>query len=230
MRIVHAGGQAGARSAAGTAVVIDVIRAFSTSAYALHGGAACCRLVGDVDEARRVAGSIPGAVLSAEVDGRPVPGIPISNSPTLVRREELRGRVLVQRTSSGIQGVLAAFEGADRVYAASLVVAAATARAVLKDAPDLVTLVASGFDLGHPEDTACALYIEGLLRGSTPDLQELLTPLRSSARFRDYAAGRWPGLPPSDVALCLDADRFAFAMPVGRDEVGLKITAQGAVT
>jgi 2-phosphosulfolactate phosphatase len=226
VRIVHAGGQAGARSAEGTAVVIDVIRAFSTSAYALDAGAECCRLVADLEEAKRLAASIPGSVISAEVHGLPVQGVPISNSPTLALEADLEGRTLVQRTSSGTQAVVAAFDRADRVYAASLVVAAATVRALQRDAPEQVTLVASGLDLGHPEDSACARYIEALLHGDRPDLQKLLAPLRDSARYRDYVAGRWPGMPPSDLGYCLAADRFAFAMPASRDELGLKLTAQ----
>jgi 2-phosphosulfolactate phosphatase len=223
LRIVHCDGVAGAGAARGTVVVIDVLRAFTVSAYALAGGAAMCRLVGELDEARALARRIPGSVISAEVEGLPVEGIAISNSPTLVRDADLRGRTLVQRTSSGTRGVVAA-TGADRLFACSLVVAAATARAILAAEPELVTLVATGADRGHPEDRACAAYLEALLSGSPPDLPELLAPLRLTDRYRELAAGGGPGFPASDVALALEADRFDFAMPVGRDELGLRIS------
>jgi 2-phosphosulfolactate phosphatase len=85
LQIVHAGGVAGARSARGTVVVIDVIRAFSVSAYALSAGATECRLVADLDEARALTARLDGALLSAEVEGLPIEGVPLSNSPTLVR-------------------------------------------------------------------------------------------------------------------------------------------------
>jgi len=124
MRVVHAGGLEGARSARGTVVVIDVLRAFTVSAYALAGGAAECRLVAEVEEARSLAARLPGAIVSAEVEGLPVPGIAISNSPTMIRDLDLRGRVLVQRSSSGTQCVLAVGR-AERLYAAGLVVARA---------------------------------------------------------------------------------------------------------
>jgi 2-phosphosulfolactate phosphatase len=225
LRIVHADGVAGARAARGAVVVIDVLRAFTVSAYALAGGAVECRLVGELGEARALAGTIPGALVSAEVEGLPVEGIAISNSPTMVRDADLGGRTLVQRTSSGTQGVVAA-TGADRLFAGSLVVAAATARAILAAGPELVTLVATGADRGHPEDRACALYLEGLLAGSPPDLGELLAPLRLTDRYRELASGRWPGFPASDVDLALAADGFDFAMPVGRDGLGLRISAQ----
>jgi len=226
VRIVHADGVEGARAARGTVVVIDVLRAFSVSAYALSAGATECRLVGHLDEARELAARL-GAVLSAEIEGLPIEGVPLSNSPTLVLDADVRGRPLVQRTSAGTQGIVAA-GGAERLYAGSLAVAAATARAIRAAAPELVTLVATGEDHGHPEDRACARYLEGLLCGSRPDLERLLAPLVTSERYRELVAGRWPGFPASDVELCLAADRFDFAMPVARDELGLRLTAEPA--
>jgi 2-phosphosulfolactate phosphatase len=221
MRVVHAGGLEGARAARGTVVVIDVLRAFTVSAYALAGGASECRLVGEVSEAEALAQRLPGAVVSAEVEGLPVPGIAISNSPTMVSEADLRGRVLVQRSSSGTQCMLAASAGSDRLHAGSLVVASATARAVRAADPALVTLVASGADRGHSEDRACADYIEALLCGARADLAALLEPLRRSDRFRAFQEASWPGFPPSDLELALAADRFSFSMPVSRDELGL---------
>ena len=201
-----------------------MLRAFSVSAYALAGGAVECRLVAEVEEARALAGCIEGAVVSAEVEGLPVEGIAISNSPTMVRDADLRGRTLVQRTSSGTQGVVAA-GGADRLFACSLTVAAATARAIQAGEPELVTLVATGADRGHPEDAACATYVEAVLRGQQPDLEALLRPLYATERYRRLSAGGWPGFPASDVELSLAADRFDFAMPVERDALGLRLRA-----
>jgi len=223
MRIVHAGGVEGARIAAGTVVVIDVIRAFSVSAYALACGACECRLVAEVDEARSLAARLGRTVISAEVDGLPVEDIPMSNSPTMVLDADLEGCTLVQRSSSGTQGVVAA-TAAERLFACSLVVASATAEAVRAAAPELVTLVATGDDYHHPEDRACAEYMEGLLEGRRPDLERLLQPLYATERYRQISAGSWPGFPASDVPLCLAADRFDFAMPVVKDDLGLKLT------
>jgi 2-phosphosulfolactate phosphatase len=205
-------------------VIIDVLRAFSVSAYAFAGGAVECRLVAEVEEARALAGCIEGAVISAEVEGLPVEGIAISNSPTMVRDADLRGRTLVQRTSSGTQGVVAA-GGAERLFACSLTVASATARAILAGEPDLVTLVATGADRGHPEDAACAAYVEAVLQGERPDLEALLRPLYATERYRRLTGGEWPGFPASDVELSLAADRFGFAMPVERDALGLRLRA-----
>ena len=213
-----AAGEEGARKARGVVVVIDVLRAFTVSAYALAGGAREVLYVADLERAREVAAGIPGAVLSAEVGGLPVAGVAISNSPTMIEAADLAGRVLVQRSSAGVQS-LAAVAGATSLFAAGLVVAGATARAILDLEPELVTLVASRAD--HPEDGACAAYLAGALDGSRPDLDDLLGTLRASDRYAQLAAGSTPGFPATDLALALELDRFDFALPVERSEDGL---------
>lgn len=218
MEIRHAEGVEGARAARGVAVIIDVLRAFTVSAYALAGGAPRCLLVATVPRAVALARHLH-AVVSAEVDGLPIEGIPISNSPTMIQTTDLHGRVLVQRTSSGVQAALAARD-CDHVLAASLVVAAATARAVAELRPAIVTLVATGAPLGHPEDGLCAELIAAHLRGQPPPpLEELLGPIRRDPRYLRSRAGDWPGCPPSDMDLSLAVDRFDFAMTVEPDAV-----------
>lgn len=222
MNIVHATGIDGARSARGLVVVIDVLRSFTVSAYALSGGARECRLVTTIAEAKALAASTPEAVVSAEENALPVEGIAISNSPTAITQIDLRGKVLIQRSSAGTQCAAAA-QGGD-IFAASLVVASATAQACLLRSPETLTLVASA---DHPEDHACASYIEGLVRGETLDLDQLLEPLRSSERYQRARSGQWPGFPPTDLDLSLTADRFNFAMPIMRAAPGYLTVVKG---
>jgi len=225
IRIHHAQGVTGAAQAKGVVVIIDVFRAFTVSAYALAAGAERCLLVETLEQARALQAATPNSLLSAEVDGLPVPGIPLSNSPTAIAACDLKGRALVQRTSAGTQAVAAA-TGAGPLLAAGLVVAAATARKLMALDPAEVTLVASG-QPDHLEDAACAGYLEGLLQGGEPDLEELLAPLRRSDRYARLSSGAVPGFPPSDLGLALDADRFDFAMPVRRERGHCELVAEG---
>ena len=223
MDIIHATGIEGARQARGTVVVIDVLRSFTVSAYALAGGARECVLVPTVDEARALALCMPDALLCAEEQALPVEGIAISNSPTQIRAAELDGRVLIQRSTAGVPVAAAVPEELD-MFAASLVVAHATVQACLLRRPAALTLIASA---DYPEDHACALYMEGIIRNHPPDLDELLRPLRESSRYRRVMSGRWPGFPPTDVELSLMPDRFDFAMPVDRHDGHLRLTRLG---
>jgi 2-phosphosulfolactate phosphatase len=221
MRLVHGVGVDAAAAARGVVVVIDVLRAFSVSAFALAGGARECLLVTTVDEARALASSIDGSVLSAETDSLPIPGIAISNSPTQITKTDVARRTLVQRTSSGTPVINAVRDG-QAIYAGSLVVAKATAQACLSRNEGTVTLVASA-DL--PEDHACARYIASIIEGRPLQLAELLKPLYASERYRRVAAGAWPGFPPTDLELALDVDRFDFAMPATRSGGHVRLTA-----
>jgi 2-phosphosulfolactate phosphatase len=223
VQVLKVTGIDGARRARGVVVVIDVLRSFTVSAYALAGGARECLLVTTVDEARRLAASVPEAVICAEENALPVPGIAISNSPTQIIGVDLHGKSLIQRSSAGTQAVSAAAD-ADETYAASLVVARATAKACRSSNPSLVTLVASA---DFPEDHACAAYLEALLNGEPPpELRPLLEPLFDSDRYRKISAGQWPGFPSNDVELSLELDRFDFAMPVTRADDHLRLVRQ----
>jgi len=221
MEIVHAIGLEGARNARGAVVVIDVLRSFTVSAYALAGGARECLLVSTVDEARRLAKRSPDAIICAEENALPIAGIAISNSPTQVAAASLQGRTLIQRSTAGTP-VIGAVKTDGGIFAASLVVASATAQACLLRNPSTVTLVASA-DL--PEDHACAKVIAAALRGSSIDLEPLLEPLRKSELYEKVLAGQWPVLPPTDIELALKVDRFEFAMPASRHDGHITLTA-----
>ena len=125
----------GARRASGVVVVIDVLRAFTTAAYAFRAGLTEIELVSTVGEAFAVSGFRMG-----EVGGRLIPGFDHNNSPSRLVGHQLAGRGVL-RTGSGTQCVVAA-TGASEVWLGSLVVASATARA-LQDRHQ-VTLIASG--------------------------------------------------------------------------------------
>src|SRR6202162_1053303 len=170
MEIIHSTGVEGAQQARGLAVVIDVLRSFTVSAYALAGGARECRLVTTTDEARVLSAATPGAVLSAEEEGLPLPGIAISNSPTQIPDTNLKDRILIQRSSAGTPVAAAVRAGVD-IFAASLVVARATVQACLLRHPDVLTLIASA---DYPEDHACALYMEAIIKSEGPDVERLL--------------------------------------------------------
>src|SRR5262245_43634213 len=155
IRIVE--GVEGAREATGVVVVIDVLRAFTTAAYAFAAGIAEIELVATIEEAFASNGFRMG-----EVGGRLIPGFDHNNSPSQLIGRRLAGRAIL-RTSSGTRCVVAAGK-ADGVWLGSLVVASATARALA--GRDEVTLVASGRPNQGEEDLACAEWIKALLEGA----------------------------------------------------------------
>lgn len=79
-----------------------------------------------------------------EVRGRAPAQFDFGNSSFEVNVVDLTGKTIVQRTSAGTQGIVAAASRARRLYAASLVAADATVRAMLADKPKQISIVAMG--------------------------------------------------------------------------------------
>lgn len=104
------------------AVVIDVMRAFTTAAWAFHRGADKIVLAADQGEALRIKASHPGWL--ALKDGAPASGFDLVNSPGRIREADLAGRTVVQKTTAGTVGALAVVE-AELALCASFVVAGA---------------------------------------------------------------------------------------------------------
>ncbi|WP_329034016.1 2-phosphosulfolactate phosphatase [Streptomyces sp. NBC_00178] len=193
------------------AVVIDVMRAFTTAAWVFHRGADRIVLAADGDRALALKASNPGWL--ALKDGTPARGFDLTNSPELVRRADLAGRTVVQTTTAGTVGALAVTE-AEWALCGSFVVAGATARLLASTGADAVTFVATGEGGRAAEDRACADYLAELLGGGHVDPAPYVRRARDSTAAQELRDGRRHGSRSADVGLCLEVDRFDFAMRV----------------
>jgi 2-phosphosulfolactate phosphatase len=209
----------------GAVVVIDVLRAFSTAAYAFAAGARAMVVAHSLDEVdalrRRHA---PCVTVGAHAGGRPVPGFDHANSPAEMARHDLAGLAVIEYTAGGVRGLVDC-EHAPAVLAGSLVCARATADYLRRLQPDTVTLVVTGLwtDRDGDEDHACADLIEAHLAGEQPWLEDYERRVRDSDFGRRFGRPDQPHLPLDDLALCATADRFDFAMPMRRTSDGLMI-------
>lgn len=154
---------AGPVSPRDAAVVVDVLRATSTLAFALAAGAARVIPAATVEDARRLKQAHPDSLLCGERDGRRIEGFDLGNSPGEYRPEVVDGRTLVFASTNGSQAMLAAAKARRRVPGA-FVTAAATARAVAGERSVVVICAGKlgGFSL---EDAAFAGW---LVRSLTP--------------------------------------------------------------
>ena len=208
----------------GALVVVDILRAFTTAAYAFAGGAERIYLVDSVPEALAAKAANPGWLAMGENHGKKVEGFDLTNSPVQISNTDVRGRTLIQRTTAGTRGVVAC-SSADRVWAASLVTASATARALtaagLGQPHYVVTGSWPGRTLAGNDDWWTAEYINALYAGGAPDPGAVEDAIRTSSEA-DFTLGLGFGnADPEDVEFALRTDLFDFALEAVRSPNGM---------
>lgn len=212
-------------TAQGIVIVIDVLRAFSTAAYAFSCGAKEIVLVSGVEEALSLKSQIPNSRVMGEVGGLPPEGFDFGNSPTHISTENLSGITIIQRTGAGTQGAVRS-QNANRMLASSFVVADATVQFVKKLAAHEVTFVITGRTFsGGDEDVACAEYLQQRFEGNQPDTQPFIQRVYDSRDALQHLDPAQTGFPLSDLEYCTQIDKFDFAMPITREDGKLVMRA-----
>lgn len=206
----------------GYVVVIDVLRAFTTAAYAFGAGAEELQLVSTVEEALSLKAQNPSLILTGELKGQIIPGFDYGNSPYEIAKADLRGKKLVQRTSAGTQGVVLC-RNAETMLTASFAVAEATLKAILKADPPKITFIITGTNWGSSadEDLALADYLEERIRGKKVDPHPYLKRVVESEDAL-YLTGKHPTYA-DDVKTAMLIDRFSFAMKVHSGNILRKV-------
>ena len=205
-------------TAIGLVVVIDVIRAFTNAAVAFSRGAKEIYPVSTVEEALKFKTETPNSLACGEVGGLPPEGFDFGNSPTQTTELDLNGRIIVQRTGAGTQGIVRSVN-ARTMLAASLVVANATVKYVEKYVPESVTFVITG-QYAHEhgdEDLACAEYLEILLQGQQANPAQYVERVFKSRDALMHLDPNLPAFPRSDLDYCTNIDAFEFAMLVTQE-------------
>jgi 2-phosphosulfolactate phosphatase len=180
-------------------------------------GAARIVIVPEPDEALRRRREGGGDVCVGEVDGRRPEGFDFGNSPYEMMQADLQGKVVIQSTRAGTVGVAAA-TSAGAIYATSFVVAGATARAVLREGPAVVTIVAMGRNaqVRTDEDELCALYLRNLLQGRRPDREAIRKLVGASGEVAKFQDPEQPHFHPEDCEIALEIDKYDFAIRIER--------------
>ena len=218
----------GAREARGTAIIIDVYRAFTTAAIALSRGANAIILVAEIEEALELKRNAAGDLCMGEVDGKRPHGFDFGNSPHEISTADVNGKTLIQSTRAGTVGVSAAVK-ADRIYAGSLITAEATIKAVIRNAPDTVSIVAMGAEgrTKSDEDEQCALYLRNLLQGRKPDTESVRSLILAGEESQKYEDPSRPHFHLKDREHALSISTMPFAISVAR-EAGLLVARMEA--
>ncbi len=218
----------GAKSARGLAVIIDVFRAFTCTALMFSLGLKKSILVSQPHEAIALKHRHQDYILVGEIDGLPVEGFDLGNSPSEILDQKLSffsGKTAVQRTSAGVQGALAALEVADEVLVASYTVARATAKYILSKQPAQVSLVAMGWSMQEeaPEDNWCARYIAHLLGKGPYDHDQAMREIVFNKTAQRFLGADKAHFPAEDPVLCLQRNVYDYALIAQREDTAVII-------
>jgi 2-phosphosulfolactate phosphatase len=211
----------------GAVVAVDVIRAFTTAAYAFAAGARHIYLVDSVADALAMKDADVDLLAMGEDRGRRPSGFDFSNSPVAISMADLDGRELVQRTTAGTRGVIAA-RSATRLWCSSLVCASATAAAVKASGLGAPTYVITGnvadrADLNGADDLATAELIERARLGHDLDAQRTSQVVATSYEARRTLTLGVGDVDPDDITYAARVDAFDFAMEVHRVDNRLRL-------
>ena len=168
-----------------------------------------------VNEAFELRAQNPEFVLIGEVNGYPIEGFDLPNSPSVIEGLNFTNQRLVLRTTAGTQGVVLAAH-TEHLYVASLCVATATAKSLKTLNPEAVTFVETGVRSkgGGEEDIACSDYISSLLKEAPLSVTSIQTRVRASRAAAKFSDSENSDFPESDLEHALKIDRFVFAMKI----------------
>jgi 2-phosphosulfolactate phosphatase len=149
---------------ASNVVVIDVFRATSTIAAALHNGAKEIIPVDSVAECIAIGDATSNSVTAGERDGKVAEGLQHGNSPSEYPRDFIEGKSLVLTTTNGTR-LLHMCKESKEILSGSFLNLSATANYLIQSNADVLLACASWKDRFNIEDTIFAGAVVELLAG-----------------------------------------------------------------
>ena len=211
----------GAQKATGVAVIIDVFRAFSCTPLLFSSGIEKSILVETPQEAFALKKRNNEFILIGEISGIRIEGFDFGNSPSQILKAGpgvFRGKTVVQRTSSGVQGAIAALSVAEEVLLSSYNLAAATARYLISRQVRELNLIAMGWNLSEvaPEDEWCARYIAHMINAEAYDHLQALREIIFHHTTQKFLRENSAHFPAEDPILCLQPNIYNFVLRAER--------------
>lgn len=136
-------------------VIIDVFRATSTIAAALHHGAKAIIPVDKVDTCIELGKRIPHAITAGERDGKVAPGLQYGNSPLEYPTEFIANKTLVLTTTNGTRLLHMCVE-ADEIITGSFLNLSAVCNYLIEQKKPVLLACASWKDRFNLEDSLFA--------------------------------------------------------------------------
>ena len=165
-----------------SSVVIDVLRATTTIAWALENGADSVQVFADIDQLKHEAKSFSEKekILVGERGGKKLDGFDLGNSPLGVSPEKVKGKRVFMSTTNGTRSLHRVRESKS-LYTMALPNRRAIAERLISDNPKEVFIVGSGWEGSYSlEDSLAAGALASLLIDQLDSVQVLNDELMAS--------------------------------------------------
>ncbi len=191
-------------------IVIDVYRAFTTSAYVLDCSPATYVLTTKSSVISRMITDLENPLLIGKAEIGASQRYDIPNSPTRVLEKKIKDRNIFHRTAAGAKGVLSA-KKSDIILAAGFINAKATVEYVKTLSNPIVTIMPMGHQGTTPslEDDSCAEYIKSLFLDEPFNIDILQLRQGPGKYFFGKDQLQYPS---EDFYRCHEFDCFDFAI------------------
>lgn len=198
-----------AHKATGLAVVIDVVRAFTTACYILHNKARSIIAVGEVDVAHVLKKSHPEYVLVGERMGVTLPGFDYGNSPTEIANVNFKGKTIVLTTTAGTQGIIKATHTKE-IITGAFVNASAVISYIKKKNPPVVSFICTDERGTETEDHVCAKYMKSRLENQPIAFSKIRKQLEQLPSTKLFLESQLTPFAREDLNRCFSLDTFSF--------------------
>lgn len=198
-----------AHTAEGLAVVIDVVRAFTTASYILHNHAKSIIAVGEIDSAQNIKGRHPDYILVGERMGIKPVGFKYNNSPYEIANINFTGKTVVMTTTAGTQGIVKAIR-AEEIITGAFVNAGAVAKYIKEKNPEIVSFICTDDRYTDSEDVLCAQFITGILKKKPILFSSIQPKLEGHVATRLFLKSKHSPNAREDLDKCFHVDTFHF--------------------
>lgn len=214
-----------ADKAEGLAVIIDVLRAFSTACFAVNNGAKAIIPVAEINLAYKLKKENPEYILIGERHGLRQPGFDYGNSPAEIENVNFGNKTIIHTTTHATQAIIKAVN-ADEIVTGAFVNAQAIINYIKKREPKIVSLVCTDAKEKDNEDIMCAKYFKGHLEGKPLDFEEIKNHLENHPCAKGFLVKPLNEFSKRDFYLSLELDRFDFVLKAKKDKNFIKFFAE----
>lgn len=202
-------------------IIIDVLRAFTTTFFAFQKGVKEIYLVNEIEEGVRLKSQLKNAFVAGEIGGYKIKDFDFGNSPAEINAAELEGKTLILKTSNGVKATLNSLN-ANAVFVTGWVNVDSLIHFLQRENLQTINIIAS--DPISDDDFACAEYIAShLADGQRLAKANCITRIKNSKAAEKFLEERQVEFLPIDVDLATSNLSSDFLMKVESINKEIKI-------